>query len=702
MKGLGVVVCLAATAVIGTVFFRMVDLQPRVDESFFFSKQDPQLEADNEIRRTFRAPTQIIVAAAGDIRSSVYAERLRSLSDTLAGLHGVSGVQSLSRGPRDLADALDSPLWSRMLIARDRRSSYVFVTLEKAAAPPLVRDVEAVQRRFDRPEFRVVVSGVPYVAALIGRNLARDLRTFSLAAILVFGLVLFVIFRSPWVLLGTFVTCADSSALTLIVTQFVHIPIGPLTANLSTIVFVMTLSPIVFLTFNGRRARDDGNLEGRGAVRDAVKRTIVPSCWSALCMLLGFISLLFVPSTPMRHLGIAGAIGAAVAFAAAYTIYPWFLERAVVTRPAGRSPRRADSHLHAFFAKRHGRIVAALAIFTLIGAAGLLRLNTDPALPSYFKQGGDIRIGLEFVDRNGGSSPLKLVVEDRHHAALSTDDAFHRLWKLQQDLEQDPAVGGVVSIATVLSEAKRHWLANFVSTDHLIKILDHPKYGEVSRQLINPDRSRALFVLRMRESQRAAPREEVISRLIGIVEKEGFHTVQVGGAYSLLNQMARLLGSSIISGVLLLIGVFVVLGYALSRSVRVSAAMLLSLGVIPVVVRGYIAYVGMPLDFITAAAANIDLGMGVDAMIYLTMSARRAPGEDLDRWSAWSKACSQLWRPIGTSLVLICSGFGIFLLSSFPPTQRFGVFVMFGSAAAATTALFMFPWLATILPRARR
>ena len=50
-------------------------------------------------------------------------------------------------------------------------------------------------------------------------------------------------------------------------------------------------------------------------------------------MFLGFISLLFVRSTPMRHLGIAGAIGATMAFASAYTIYPWFLEKAQPAAP---------------------------------------------------------------------------------------------------------------------------------------------------------------------------------------------------------------------------------------------------------------------------------------------------------------------------------------------------------------------------------
>jgi len=247
---LPVLVCLGVSALLVFVFLRIVDLKPKVDETFFFSKQDRQLKADNQIDKIFPEPPRIILGVAGDIQSPAYAERIRALSNDLTNLPGVLSLQSLSRGPKDLDDALKSPLWSRLLIAENRKATYILVTLRKSAEEATIQQVEALQRRFDRPPFRVMISGVPYVNELIARNLTRDLRVFSLAAIGVFGVVLFVIFRSPWIVLGTFVACADSSACTLIATQLIHIPIGPLTANLSTMVFVMTLSPMVFLTFN--------------------------------------------------------------------------------------------------------------------------------------------------------------------------------------------------------------------------------------------------------------------------------------------------------------------------------------------------------------------------------------------------------------------------------------------------------------------
>jgi predicted RND superfamily exporter protein len=427
-------------------------------------------------------------------------------------------------------------------------------------------------------------------------------------------------------------------------------------------------------------------------------------------MVLGFVSLLLVPSTPLKHLGTAGAMGAAMSFAAAYSLYPWFLALASPPKAKLAWTKAFDLRLRSFFSERHRWVAAGLVVFGVVGAIGLPRLNTDPPLFFYFKKGTDIRRGLEAVDRSGGSSPLKLEVEDRNGAPLDTSKEYKHLWALQNALERDPAVGKVMSLPVIQSEIKRHWYSKFLSVEAFfqgesttkkeISILEDPKHGAVARQFLTPDHKRALFLLRMRETERSSPREEVIRRVEGTAEREGFRTLLVGGEYSLLAQMGRLMNSSIIEGVLVLTGIFTVMGYLFSRSLRVAGAMLLTLLIIPVVVRGYIAFLGMPLDFITSSAANLDLGMGVDAMIYLTMFATREHA-DLSSWRPWSRACSHLWRPIGTNLLVICLGFGIFLLSNFPPTERFGVFVMFGSAAATSAALFTFPWLASISRRRR-
>ncbi|MBI4372270.1 MAG: MMPL family transporter, partial [Candidatus Omnitrophica bacterium] len=659
---------LALTAFILAAFFNTVDLKPKIDEAFFFSSNDPQFKADKTISTIFPQPAQFVIGVKGDIFSAQYAEGIKNFSDELALLPEVFGVQSLSRGPEDLKDAFESPLWRRVLISQDGESSFISVFIKDVPVEEIARKIESVRDRFDAPDFQVMISGAPYIVELISRKLLRDLQIFTLAAFFVFGLVLFLIFRSLAILLGTLLSCINASCATLMISHLLHIPIGPLTANLSTIVFVLTLSPIVFLTFNWEHLAQSDQVKGFGSVWEAIKITIFPSFWSMATTLLGFLSLLFVQATPMRQLGISGAIGTFVAFASAYTIYPWFLEWASRSAPNIGVAEHIQFKLRQFFSKKHSLIAVSLLVFASVLFLGLSKLNMDPDMLSYFKKGSELRDGLEYIDRNGGISPLKLVVVDQEQAPFNTGDSYVKLWRLHEALEKDPAVGNVVSLPLILAEAKRSPLTLVMTTEWLLKLMEGPKFGEIAKYFVTEDRKMAFFLLRMKEQGRQISRLEVIRRVENIVQNQGFGPVLVGGVYVLQGKLSELLSSSLVSGVMLLLSTFFVMGWVLTRSLKISGALLASLTAIPVCVLGIIGYVKMPLDVISAPAANLAIGMGVDAMIYLSVFVRRHSKEEPESWSTWSEVCSRLWQPIATSLVIICSGFGIFLLSAFPPT----------------------------------
>jgi predicted RND superfamily exporter protein len=83
--------------------------------------------------------------------------------------------------------------------------------------------------------------------------------------------------------------------------------------------------------------------------------------------------------------------------------------------------------------------------------------------------------------------------------------------------------------------------------------------------------------------------------------------------------------------------------------------------------------------------------MGVDSMIHLAVRARRLRIAGIAPADAWFEARAQLWRPIVGASLIICAGFGIFGLSAFPPTQRFGLAVILGTVTAATLTLIAVP-----------
>jgi len=691
-----VAACTFLTALLISILILFVDLKPAVGENFFFSSDDPQFIEDKMISEIFPQWPQIIIAAKGDMHDPQYLENTLKITEDLEALEDVIAVQSLARGPRNVQDALDSPLWNRFLISKDHEATFISIFTKNVPPETMIPQFERIVDRHNQPSFELTISGAPYIMESIRRKLLKDLKIFTAAAVLIFGIVLFFVFRSVQIVLGTLLSCVSASALTLIFAQIMRIEIGPLTANLSTIVFVLTLSQIVFLTFNWREISRDSQGTKINATKAAIRMTIQPSFWSMLTTLLGFGSLLFVQATPLKQMGVSGSLGTLVSFVAAYTIYPWFLRLEEERRSKPKPIQLEKIKAHQGIRRAQAAVALSMLVMAGVLAFGIPRVNMDPDLFSYFKKGSELREGLEYIDKNGGSNPLKVVVMDKDGVKFTTRKAYEAIWRLQKVFESDPSVGNVVSLPVILAEAKRFPLASLLNTEWLVRILEGPQFGEVAKYFINEDRDKAYFLLRMNEGDRYASRLKTVEFLKKAVEYEGLEPVLVGGVYLLQGKLAQLLTSSLVSGLGLLVVMFGLMGWLLSRSLRTLASMLLSLCLIPICMIGLVGYLGIPLDIISAPAANLAIAMGVDAMIHMLILVRRLRLKGMGDRRVWYQAITKLWKPIFSSMLVICAGFGIFGFSNFPPTQRFGLSVVIGSVLAALVTLFVLPWLSTL------
>lgn len=691
---LSVVLCSALTAAALGLVFAYVDLKPRVDQHFFFSSEDPQFQEEREIARIFPQPPQIIMAVKGDPRSPAYVRRIGRLSDDLAALPEVFSIQSLTRGPDDLEDAMKSPLWRRILIAEDGEASLISIFIKDVDFETLVPVIEAIGARYHAADFQVMISGAPYMVELIRRRLYDDLRIFSVVTFAVFSVALLFVFGSLWIVGGTVVSCLNASAVTLLLFRWARIDIGFLTANLSTIVFVLTLSHILFLTASWKQLFEEARARHADPAWEAARATLQAAFWSTCTAMLGFLTLLFVPAKALRQLGIAGSIGTLVSFAACYAIFPWFLSRQMIKPESLKRMLLRRSRVDLFFRKNFVPVLIALIALVVLSFVGLGKLNTDPSLFAYFKKGSDLRAGLEYIDRNGGSNPFYLVVAPAEEGGkFNSSQAYRRLWDLHLALERDPAIGQAISLPTVLAEAKRSILTYFLTTEWLLDILASPRYGEVAKYFVTEDRTKALFFLRMKEQTRGEPRAEVVERVKSIVRAEGFDPHLAGGVYVLQGRLSKLVTSSLLSGSVLLNAVFLAIAWFISRSLKVSLAMVGALYFVPLVMVGFLGHLRVPLDVISAPAANVAIGLGVDSMIHMIMRVR-GTGNSGGGAEYWAKARSHLWEPILWSTFVVGAGFSVFAFSNFPPTQRFGFSVVLGTALAPFGALFLLPWLA--------
>ena len=160
--------------------------------------------------------------------------------------------------------------------------------------------------------------------------------------------------------------------------------------------------------------------------------TLPASFWSMVCASLGFGSLLLVPAKPLRELGYGGVAGTVIALGCAYLMYPSFLEW---EKP--RETRTVAEGTRSLFGERKFVWVSVAIVLASVGLSfGLTRLNTDPSLLDYFKNGMEPREGLAYVDRNGGSNPLTLVIAAANGDKLDTKEEYEKMWDLQDALEE--------------------------------------------------------------------------------------------------------------------------------------------------------------------------------------------------------------------------------------------------------------------------
>jgi predicted RND superfamily exporter protein len=671
----------------------LVDLKPVVDENFFFSTSDPGVQQTKRIEQRFPSHPEVILAVSSrDISSAPYLGRIQRLTQRVHTIGGVSAVKSLTEGPKSFEDALKSPFWSRLLIAPDRKSTNVIIFMKGRHTERPIQKLEQIVHELEARDFHIHIAGPPYVVEMLRRGLAHDFRYFTLTAVVLFGLTMAGLFRSIRLFVGMLCTCASAVLLTLLIQSMLGHKIGILTVNLGTIVFVIAMSHLVYMTFNWQTLADRAHRLGKESpdlAMDAWRMTFPPSFWSMVCASLGFASLWIVQAKPLRELGFGGVLGTLVAFACAYLMYPVFLRWAV--------PRKSKiieaEPTHAFWSRRF--VLISLGVILLGGGLGLglSKVNTDPSLLDYFKSNTELRDGLEFVDRTGGSNPLTLVVSASNGSLLNTDEAYQKMWRLHGALENEKDVGTVISLPTLLAEGDRVPFSFLISYEKMMEIMAQPKYARVSKSFVTSDRKEAVFMLRMIEEKRTKYRVDVVNDLRAFCRKYGFKTDLVGGIYYLQGRLAKLVAESLVTGLFWLNLLFVVIALVVARSIRGAFAMIASLTLVPLSMLGGIGWFHVPVDIISAPATNVCIGIAIDSMIHLIFGVHRAQRDGKKGWEAWVFAREEQWRGIVYSDVIIAAGFAIFVLSDFPPTQRFGLVVLAGCVIDILANLLVLPLL---------
>ena len=675
-------VSIPCALLIWSLFYFRVNLNPQIGQDFFFSKSSDIFQKNQKINKKFPFDgNQLLLGfPSNDILRDKYLERIERITKALESYDGVKEVVSIVKGPSDPEDALTNPLWKRIITGNHENVSFISVYLaNKKNNSKTIKKIEEIIKEYDKVGIPIKMAGIPYFIEQMKRNLKEDMTKFLIVAVILCSFTILVINRSFFLMflsVGVSLTAAAFSLLTL---KFFGQGIGILTANLMVIAYVLSQSHFIFYS---------SNFQKNGDTSKAFYKTLPASFWSMITTLLGFLGLVFVEAKPLVQLGQGGVIATLSAFIICYLFLPSAL--------SFFNTKKKENMRIKFALFEHRKIsklligvylVAALAL----GTFGLLKLNTDPSLISYFNKDAEIHKQLSFLNDHGGSNILRVIVKKKDGTRLDNEENYDDLSKLQESFSSHEFVGTVISLPVLLEEADEHWLGQFLTWGWTIDLLTSDVMDNVGKGFLNAEHTQTAFVLRMVEAtSKDVNRLEVIDDLKKMVEESPFAWIDPAGPYYLQGELAKSVKYSLITGVSAIVGIFFFVVLWISRSFLLSFCISFFLSLLVIITYGLMGLLGIPLDLISSPAISITLGISIDGFIHL-IRAVKEEGSQIEKLSSWRKGLKSQSQGILTSGITIIVGFSAFLFSSFLPSQRFGGIILFGT-------LLSLPLILTVIP----
>jgi predicted RND superfamily exporter protein len=603
-------------------------------------------------------------------------------------------------------------------------------------------DIATIRGILDRhrEHARLYLGGVPMIVADSIAFIRHDLNTFGVGVLCFLVIILAVAFHKPrWVFLPM-MTCLVTGVVMIGWLGLVDWPVTVVSSNFISLLLIITLSLTIHLIVRYRELHaDNPGASQYDLVRETVRTKALPCFYTAITTMVAFASLLFSGIRPVIDFGWMMAIGIALAFILAFTLFPatlMFLQPGVPA--ARRDITAAITHFFARLIKRYRKsIPVAFAIVVVLSIMGINMLSVENRFIDYFKESTEIYRGMELIDRTlGGTTPLDVIIDapaeaepdpdeeefpdDPFMDAPFMDDIFSpeeddagitgsSYWfnsyhlgevaAIHDYLDGLPETGKVLSIITATRILETFNKGKPID-DFFLAILYKKLPEDTRKALFTPymseDGNQLRFGIRVFESDPSLQREELLRKIRHHLTAEmGLEDTQVhvSGMLVLYNNMLQ----SLFRSQILTLGVVflaIMLMFIVSfHSLKMAAIAIIPNMVAAVQVLGLMGWLGISLDIMTITIAAIVIGIAVDNTIHYVHRFTSEFRKDANYWATVERCHDSIGRAMYYTTVTIMLGFTILALSSFVPTIYFGLLTGFSMVVALLADLTLLPLL---------
>jgi predicted RND superfamily exporter protein len=410
----------------------------KTDYRVFFSADNPQLQAFEQLQNTYTKTDNVLFALAprqGGVFTPDTLESIAQLTeacwqmpyslrvDSITNYQHTRAegddliVADLVEDPRSLDAqqlqaiqdiAVHEPLLVNRLISPNGQVAGVNVTIQlpddgtgkevpeiTAFARDLVRQVQA-----QNPDLDVYLTGMVIMNNTFQEVSVGDQQTLIPIMFVIVLLTLVLMLHSFTAMLITFLVIAMSILSAMGLAGWLGIALTPPSASSPPIILTLAVADCVhiFATLLHAMGKGEGKRE---AIVESLRINMQPVFLTSLTTIIGFLSMNFSDAPPFRDLGNIVAIGVAVAFVLSVTLLPALASLLPIrVRPGGLHHARYMDRLGDFVVARRNALFWGMGIIVVVLVSFIPRNELNDEFIKYFDMSIPFRIETEFATTN--------------------------------------------------------------------------------------------------------------------------------------------------------------------------------------------------------------------------------------------------------------------------------------------------------------
>lgn len=743
---------------LATLFFatQIRNLQIVINPNTMLPQAHPSVIATNLAESLFGSKHVVVIGISSVDGSTALTPRilttLRQLSQSISELPGIKGhtlmsvtankAKSISGSAEEMRvdPMLDSPLdahaiaqlreriatnpvYRGTLVSEDESlvSLSFAIQADQGGFRKIMNGVQQAIDQQSSADLRITASGSPVFFAAVERFAQRMAILFPIA-LLIIGLIHLEAFRTLQGLILPLLTALLAVIWGLGVMGAVGVPMDAFNATTPILILAVAAGHAVQILkryyeeydkLTAGVATDAPQQFNNQAIIQSLSRVAPVMLTAGGVAALGFFSLVTFDIATIRTFGLFTGLGILSALFIELTFIPAL--RSYLPAPAIKkttipnAPRvwdRLADRLTTLILKRSGLIVSFFMLIALLASVGLLFLNKENSTKSYFGHQLSVYQDDDFLNRKlAGTNTLYVVFQGEHADSLKDPKTLRVIEDTQRFIETQPDVGKTTSIVDFIkqmsqsmNEGKPQFYrlpdAQDMVSQYLLLYSMSGDPTDFDAYIDYEYRNANLIVWTKNDSSTYAAK--LVEAIRGYVQNRlpvGVK-VQIGGSVPQSSALSETLVEGKIKNILQMMGVILLAGALIFRSLMGGVYLVLPLAVTVLVNLGVMGAIGIPLNTPNSVASAMAIGIGADYAIYILYRMR----EELRRVDNFDLALQETMRTAGKAVVYVATaiagGYSVLMLSfNFYVHIWFGFLIVLSMIVSALCALVLIPSL---------